>query len=586
MKPGFQMVPAGPYYAFNSIQRSVNKMYKKSTALLLITLLVASSAAGLGLVSGQPVSTSQQVAETLLNVLGNSHGEVTSLFESVVSGGGTVSEDAQEAYDEAVQLRTQAQEEYDLGEYEEAVKTATKALNMYGKAAGKVFEDEEEDEPEDDDTEEFLGLFVAHERSLERIEKLRKIAEDLTTQGIDVTEATALIDEAQEKLDAMSSALELGEFDSAEDLLGEANSLMGESTGSLQSLSKQKKIEKTEKFIVKTKSMIESLEAKMDRILEKYNLSDEDAAAIREEFQEMKDRLDGIDLDEGEDLNDIIDDLKDIVKDSRDVGDDEDEFDDDVIKSLKEINKQESKLERYRERVEELALLGVDTTGLDALVTGIEEALADALSGTDDGDEDATEDLIDEADDLLDDLDDLIDEVEEEAEDLEEEDEDDEDETDDGEDDSDDLPSEGEDGTGDDEEDDETGNGSDDDNGNGGRDPDDAIESSFDEILVQVNYFIQVIQEKIDVLAELDQDTTDLAEELVELKIWLEDVEDLDELLEIEEEAWFLLAETMSRQGEELDPDFSFIPDDDDHQEEDDHPDDDDDHPDDDDGHS
>jgi len=277
MKPGFQMVPAGPSYPIKSNQSSVNDMYRKSTALLLITLLVASSAAGLGIVSAQPVSTSQQVAETLLNVLGNSHGEVTSLFESVVSGGGTVSDDAQEAYDEAVQLRTHAQEEYDLGEYEEAVKTATKALNMYGKAAGKVFDDE--DELEDDDTEEFLGLFVAHEKSLE---KLRRIAEELTAQGIDVAEANAFIAQAQEKLAAMSSALDAGEFESAEDLLDEANGIMGQSTDSLQSLSSEKKKEKTEKFIVKTKSMIQNLETKLERVLEKYNLSDEDATAIRD----------------------------------------------------------------------------------------------------------------------------------------------------------------------------------------------------------------------------------------------------------------------------------------------------------------
>jgi len=583
MKPGFQMVPAGPSYSIKYNQSSVNDMYRKSTALLLITLLVASSAAGLGIVSAQPVSTSQQVAETLLNVLGNSHGEVTSLIESVGSGGGTVSDDAQEAYDEAIQLRTQAQEEYDLGEYEEAVKTATKALNMYGKAAGKVFDDE--DEPEEDDTEEFLGLFVAHEKSLERLEKLRRIADDLTAQGIDVTEANALIAEVQGKLDAMRSALDAGEFESAEDLLDEANGIMGQSTDSLQGLSSEKKKEKTEEFIVKTKSMILNLETKLGRVLEKYDVTAEDADAIRDQFQEMKDRLDGIDLDAEGDLDDVIDDLKDIVKESRDVGDDEDELDDEVVNNLKEINKQESKLERYRERVEELALLGVDTTGLEALVIGAEEALADALAGTDEGDEDATEELIDDADDLLDDLDDLIDEVEDEAEDLEEEAEDDEEEDES----DDDVPGEGESGTGDDDSEDEDEPEDDEsDNGNGesgqGFDP----ESSFDEVMGQVNEMIAAIQSKIDVLGELDQDTVELGEQLSEIKALLEDVEDIDELVEIEEDAWDLLMETMNRLGEDFDrEDFDFESDDGDHSD-DDHPDDDhpdDDHPDDDDDH-
>ena len=423
MKPAFPMVPPGPYYVLSDILSAVNKMNKKSIALTLITLLVASSAAGLNFAGAQPDETSQQVAETLLGVLENSHGEVTSLFESVVSEGGTVSEDAQEAYDEAVQLRTQAQEEYDLGEYEEAVETATEALNKYGKAAGKVYEDEEEDEVEieDEETEEHLGLFVALERSLERLDKRMTIADELTAQGIDVSEAVTLIDEAQGKLDAMRAALDAGDFESAEDLLDEANSLLGQSTGSLQSLSHQKKKEKTEKFIVATRNLIQNLENKLGRILDKYNVTEEDAQAIRDQFQEMYAKLDGLDLDEDEDLKDVIDDLKDIVKDSRDVGDDEDELDDDIVDNLKKINKQESKLERYKEKIEELAQLGLDTSELEALVADIEEALANAQSVTDEGDD--SEDLIDEADELLDDLDDLIDDLVDEAEDLEEEEE-------------------------------------------------------------------------------------------------------------------------------------------------------------------
>jgi len=571
MKPGFQMVPAGPYYSIGSIHHSVNKMYRKSTAVILITLLVASSAAGLGLAGAQPLSTSQQVAETLLSVLDNSHGEVTSLFESVASDG-TVSEGAQDAYDEAVQLRTQAQDEYDLSEYGEAVKTATKALNMYGRAAGKIFEEAEvEVEPEDDDTEEYLGLFVAHEKSVERLEKLTAIAEDLTEQGIDASETTTLIEEAQENLDAMGSALDAGEFESAEELLDDANGLMGQTTGSLQSQSNQKKKEKTEKFIVKTKSMVQNLETKLDSVLDKYNVSEEDADTIRDQFQEMKDKLDVIDLDEEGDLDDVIDDLKDIIKDSEDVGDDEDELDEEVVKSLKEINKHESKLERYRERVEELDLLGIDTTGLDSLVEDAEEALAEALTGTDDGDEDATEDLIDNADDILDDLDDLIDDVEDEVEDLEEddvpdkeEDETGEDEPDDESDDTD-MPDDGDEETGDDDsddEEDETDESDDesDDNGNGGDDPDDDVESSFEEVLEQVNYFIQIVEANFDLLAEREAPSTDLEIQLAELIELLEGVEDTDDLVEIEEEVLRIYETTSNLLGIEVDPEVDLHP--------------------------
>lgn len=423
MKPRFQMVPPGPYYLLESIQGQVNKMYKKSMALILITLLAGSSAAGLSLVGAQTTDNSQQVAETMLNMLENSHEEMRMLFESTVAAGGTISEDAQTAFDEAGQLKTQAQEEYDLGEYEKAVKTATKAMNGYGKAAGKVFEENDEEELEDEEVEKNLGLFVAYEKSLERYEKLVEIAGELTAQEIDVTEVSGLLDEAQGKLEDMRTALDEGDFEAAEERLEEANSLLGQATGKLRSLSNQKKKEKTARFIDQTKNLVQNLEDKMLRILNKYDLAEEDAAAIQEQFQLMKAKLDGIDLDEDEDINDAIGELKDIVKESKNVGKDKDDLDDEVVESLKEINKQESKLERYRARIRELSGLGVDTAEMEALMARVETALMNAQSGAEN--EEDTENLIDEADELLDQLDDLIDDLEDETEDLEEDSEDD-----------------------------------------------------------------------------------------------------------------------------------------------------------------
>ena len=93
---------------------NMNRKY----ALILITLLLGSSIPGLGLIGVQAAEDLQQLAENMMVTLQSSHDEVTDLFDSY---DGTIPEGAQESYDEAVELKTQAEEEYGLDNYEEAV---------------------------------------------------------------------------------------------------------------------------------------------------------------------------------------------------------------------------------------------------------------------------------------------------------------------------------------------------------------------------------------------------------------------------------------------------------------------------------
>jgi tetratricopeptide (TPR) repeat protein len=391
----------------------MSKMNKKY-ALIMITLLLGSSTSGLGLVGVQAVDDPQQLADTMMITLQTSHDEVTELFDS---NEGTIPENAQESYDEAVELKTQAENEYALSNYEEAIELAVDTINEYGKAAEKLLEEAEAQgsgEPEDVEVEQHLGLYVAQEQSFKRLEKRREIEQSLAGQGINVESATGLLDEAQAKLNEMSTALEVGDYETAAQLLGEANSRIGQSTGELQKASHPQKKAQTEQFIAETTHLVENLEAKILRTLENSDLSDEEKQEILDLFNQLMVKLDSLDL-ENEDLEDIIDELNEIIKDTRNVGKGKGEAFGKTFESLNQLNKHEALIDKYWMKTNSLKERGADPAKveeIESLLFDAEEALAIILTSAGEGE---VEGLIDELDDLLEEIDDLLDDLEEET---------------------------------------------------------------------------------------------------------------------------------------------------------------------------
>ncbi len=501
MKLGFQTVPPGSYYEKHPDVWAVKKTMKRTITALLIMLLATSTAGGISFAAAEETGTPQQAAETLLGVLDDSRAEVATLFDSIVKGGGEVLEDAQEALGEADELRDEAQALYDAGDYEESFDKATKALNKYGKAASLALKTDEEDETgseeEDEDEDDAYELLAGYEKAVNRLEKLKAIAEELEAQGIDVSEADAIILEAEEYLYQLEEALDQGDLDTAGSLLGEANGALGKLTATLQTISKPKKKEKMEHFIDQTRHRVQQLETKMLRILAKYGLSEEDSQAIKEEFQAIIAGLDDIDVDR-DDLGDAVDSLKGLVKETNRVGKDK-KVDEKVVDEINKLNRHESKLNMYRERVMELEALGVPTDELLGLIKQAEDLLSQANDEMDAGNKDAAEDLIDEAEEILGELDDMIDDLEEEYED------------------------EG-----------KSNNGKV--NDKTGKDPDDVTDDDgtnddFEKKKQKVEEKIAELEEKIAELREKGEDTSELEAELDEIKAALEQAED-DEALE------------------------------------------------------
>jgi chromosome segregation ATPase len=407
MKPRFQLVPSGPSYYINVYGVSVKKTMKKSIILLATAMLLA-SAASLTLVYAQ--DDPAVVAEGLLDSVNLTSTEVNNLFDSFIEGNGTVPENASIALDEANTLYAEAQTAFKAGEYEEAIDKATEALNKYGDASELLIEvdedGEEEDEDEEEDTYYKLG---GYERALDRLDKLRELVADLGDQGVDVSNATALMDQAESILGDIGAAIDLGNFEGLEEMLDEANSLMGQATGLLQRNSSQKRVEKTEHFIAQTRHHFEQLETKLYRIMAKYNISGEDEEAIQLQFQALQDALDALEGDvDKDDLKNMTRRLQHVVKESNEIGKDKD-IDKKLIEKANEASRKESKLNRYRERLQVLADQGYNTTQIEELLDQAQELLNEATESLD---EETADELIDEADDLIDEADELIDDLE------------------------------------------------------------------------------------------------------------------------------------------------------------------------------
>ncbi|MCJ7731471.1 hypothetical protein MUP51_04070 [Candidatus Bathyarchaeota archaeon] len=380
----------------------------KKPILLLITAMILTSLMGAMTFANAQETDPALVAENLLNALDSSRNEVNGLFEAYAENG-TIPEGVSEALSEAEALYAETQAAYESGDYELAIDLATKAMNEYGKASAKLMEAEVEAEDENEDTFDKLG---GYEKALDRLDKLREIALNLEAQGVDISEAVGLLDEAEVVLGDLGAAFDLGELDDFESMLEEANSLMGHATGLLQSSSNMKRVEKTQHFINQTRERVAQLEIKLNRIMTKYNLSPEDAEAIQLQFQALRDSLDDLIDTEKDDLKDITRQLQHIVKESNKVGKENHDIDDGLIDKINDVNEKETKLYRYRERLGALVQSGYNTSEIEELLNQAEVLLNSTLDSIDEGDEDTSDDQMDEADDLLDQVDDLLDQLE------------------------------------------------------------------------------------------------------------------------------------------------------------------------------
>jgi len=408
MKPGFHFVPSSPSYYIQEFVFSVKKM-KKPLMIFIMAIILASVAGAAVFVHAQEDDPAT-VAENLLNVLNTSSTEINAQFEAYAVNN-TLPDHAVEALNQADTFYVEAQAAFDSGDYNSTIELATEALNEYGNAAALLMPVEASELEEIYEVENAYRKLGGYEKALERLDKLYQLASDLELQGVDVLEAVSLLDDAKAVLDELTLAIDEGNLEDVENMVGQANSLMGQTTGLLQSNSGEKRVEKTERFIIQTRLHVSQLETKLNRILAKYNLAPEDDEAIRFQFKDLNETLDGIDptLDN---LKNITRQIQRVVKESHQIGKIEGEVDGNLVEQVNHVSETETKLNRYRERLEELTQLGLNTSEAKELLDQAEELLTNSMDMLEASEQDKANDLLDQADAILDQVDDLFDDME------------------------------------------------------------------------------------------------------------------------------------------------------------------------------
>ena len=414
-------LPVPPSNNLRVLNRSIRKSIKTPFTMLLISLLLTTVARDTGLTCAKTEDTSHNVAETLLDLLKVSCEEVNALFRSIPNGS-DITNDLVEALAEAETLHEEAKAYFEAGEYDQAIDRATKAMNLYGKVASKIYEiqGKDEEQNEDDETEETVEpveLYSYYEKSLDRLERFKEITYELENQGVEVSEILTLILKTESSLADMKEKLEHGDFEEVESIHTVVEDALEEVEGGLQSQSHEKRKEKAERFIDQTRQRVQQLETKYDKVLDKHDVSDDDIGGIHEEFQEIFSALDEAEKDiDDDELDEAIEQLKDTVKELKDVGKDQEGLEDELVENLNNLNEQDFILKTYLDRIRMLEGLGIDTVELDDLLEKIERLLVDANKKINEGKNEDAEILIDDSDDLLKKLDDFIDKLQEEEE--------------------------------------------------------------------------------------------------------------------------------------------------------------------------
>ena len=430
MKRWFHLVPPRSSYILD-VMLYRSKMIKKvmiTLTSLLVTILLTSFMGGTYLVNAQEVDENQVTAENMLSTLTESEAEVISLFETITGDGGTIPEDATEALQEAQEQHAEAQTLYDEGDYEKCIEKATKALNNYGKAINEATPEEpEEQEPEDpeapeehedseepedmateqveEETEKIIGINTAIEKAGNRITKLEKIAAKLADQEIDVAEATALLEEAREILETIS----LEDSEGAEELLSEANALIGEATSLLKKNGEPIKEAKIEHFRKQALHHVEQLQTKMNRFMNKFGSAEETSSMVQTQYGEILAGLEGIDIKDG--LKEAVTQLRLLEKETRNVGkgtEVEELLGEEGFESLKGQLKLESKLDYYQGIVEALDAEDPVRVEVEPLLVQVMELLGGAETALVEGNADQADEMVEEAEIILDDVEDLL----------------------------------------------------------------------------------------------------------------------------------------------------------------------------------
>jgi hypothetical protein len=403
----------------NVLGSSKGRSIKAPLTMFLVFLFASTMALRGNATHADTGQESNNVAETLLEMLNVTREEVNALLLSAGNNSNRV-EDFAELLAEAEALNSEAHACLESGKYDLAVDTATEALNVYGRIASMIYASKkEENKPGgEDESVELVEHYARFEKALDRLNRYEEITDELASQELDVSDVLELILYAERLLSEMREGLEQEDFIVAESMHKDLEDVFNTIEDELQSRSQEKRRKNAERFVDETRDRVQRLETRYGQALGNQGIVDNTTGGVHEELLDMLSELEEVNAMIGEDeLDEAVERLEDTINELKHLGRDQDRLGEKLIKSLNSLSEHSFLLRSCENRIRRLEGLGVDTVKLDELLKEIRRLLVDAGREIDRGRNDEAEDLIKGLDELLEVLGTQIKMLQEEADD-------------------------------------------------------------------------------------------------------------------------------------------------------------------------
>ncbi|MEE8570717.1 MAG: hypothetical protein V3S97_06965, partial [Candidatus Bathyarchaeia archaeon] len=354
---------------------------------------------------------SRELAETIIEQAEDLKDKVEDAFDlediEVPSG-------ANSSYLQGIEYLNMANEAFDAENYTEASDMAFNAIQSLGYALEEALKLQpeielaatvENDESDNEDAQGLSGLSVALERANRYWDKLNATVTRLEDNGDDVSSIRDLLDEAKIVLNESVDHVAEGNFTAAREDFTRARKVLGRINGLLNSSTKARKEKQTEQFLMQFQKRVEKINGTLMGL--QRNLAASKARKVKAVLEATAEMLLNISggLSSGN-LTDVIDDLDDVVEA---LDDGLDELNGEGLsKQIKSVYRFMAKIDSLNRSLQRLANAGYNTSGLDEYLSEAKSLLIQSEEKIREGDEDEVEGLLEEAERFIEEAQDLF----------------------------------------------------------------------------------------------------------------------------------------------------------------------------------
>ena len=418
MKQLFRFVPPGSSNSTVTPGRIVKEMRRSRVLTLFVVAMMLLQAPIFGLaapaikvqeIEVTPVgSVSVREVAALCNATAGVSAELVEKLISQIEGAqerieaylasmeGASAEAVKAGYELGLKAVEEARRLKEEGNCPEAADSAVRAIKHFKDALINIQENTPSEVPKQirESVEENLRLRTAIERAQAYLERLREAARRFADEGHDVSRAEEALDKLEGSLETASSSLTDGELDTAKRAYAAAEGLLIRIKEYMKNLIEANKEVRVERYLNQVQSRIEGMDAKITRLtsnLEAVKVTQVRAVldASNTKIINYKERL-----VEGK-VDEVIADLKDTVVE---IDDGLDALDGTGTSlRLKAANELEAKLQILRNTAVRLANEGRNSTRVQLEIRRIESLIEGMIKEMEKGDNDAAQELLEDA---------------------------------------------------------------------------------------------------------------------------------------------------------------------------------------------